>query len=148
MPPSFGVAIRCLLFLICCPVLAQVTIINPHQLEVPEQRVQAIFQATREVVAREFQKSEKEIDFALVLVLGDPYEQYTADEKRHLYTLYLHRWDEVKFATSALRLAIQHMVSHRQRDQLVREILDRSKRIGQSPFMICKSVNDAIFRIS
>jgi len=131
MPPSFGVAIRCLLFLICCPVLAQVKIINPHKLEVPEQRVQAIFQATREVVAREFQKSETEIDFALVLVFGDDsYEQYTADEKRQVYTLYLHRWDEVKFATSAMRLAIQHMVSHRRRDQLVTEILERSKRIG------------------
>jgi hypothetical protein len=123
--------VRCLqaFFLLACPVLAQVTIKNPDHLEVPEQKVQILFHTTCEVVAQEFHLRERDVDFRLLLILGDPNERYTSDEEHQLYTIYLYRWNDAQFAASAMRLAIQHMVSQSRRDTLVKEILKRSNGI-------------------
>ena len=120
--------------LLVSPLLAQVTIRNPEHLEVPEQKVGILLHTTCQVVAREFHLPEKDVEFRLVLVLGDPNEHYTSDEEHQLYTLYLYRWNEPQFATSAMRLAIQHMVTQSIRDKLVKEILKRSN--GMTPVSI------------
>jgi hypothetical protein len=117
------------LLLLVCPVLAQVTIKNPDHLAVPEQRVQIVFRTTCRVVAKEFQLPEKEVEFPLLLILGDPNERYTSDEEHQVYTVYLYRWNEVQFAASAMRLAVQYSVTPSRRDKLVTEILKRSNRI-------------------
>jgi hypothetical protein len=130
MLSSFRVAIGCMLLLRCYPSLAQVTILNPQHLEVPEQRVEVLLHATCQVVAQEFHRGREEIDFPLVLVLGDPNERYTSDEEHRLYTIYLYRWNEVQFAVSAMRLAVQRMVTQSRRDRIVTKILKRSNSIS------------------
>jgi len=42
----------------------------------------------------------------------------------------MNRWDEVQFATSASRLAMQHMVSRERKTKMVAEILRRANRAG------------------
>lgn len=111
-----------------CPLLAQVTIKNPDHLDVPEQKVQILFHTTCQVVGREFH-FKGELEFPLVLVLGDPNERYTSDEEHQLYTVYLFRWNEAQFVASSMRLALQRMVTQSRRDRLVREILERTEGI-------------------
>ena len=120
------------ILLLVSPVLAQVTIKNPDQLEVPVQRVQIVFQTTCQAVSREFQVPEKDVEFPLLLVLGDPIERYIIDEHQ-LGTLYLYRWNEAQFAASVMMLAIEHMVTQSRRDRMVREILKRSNSIDTIP---------------
>jgi hypothetical protein len=47
-----------------------------------------------------------------------------------LYTIYLDTWDETQFATFALRLAVQRMVSKERRKIMVLKILKRSNEIS------------------
>ena len=110
--------------------VAQVTIKNPDGLEVPELRAQLVFSVTCEVVASEFHVKRAEAEFPIILVLGEPNERYTSDEEHQLYTLYLYRWNEAQFAASAMRLALQHIVTQTRRDRMVKEILKRSDKIG------------------
>jgi hypothetical protein len=65
--------------LLVCPLVAQVTIKNPDHLDVPEPKVQILIHTTCQVVAREFHIHKGEVEFPLVLVLGDPNERYTSD---------------------------------------------------------------------
>lgn len=120
-------------FLLVCPLLAQVTIKNPQHLDVPEQKVQILFHTTCQVVAREFHMPQEELEFPLILVLGDPNERYTSDEEHRLYTVYLFHWNQSQFVASSMRLALQHMVTERLRDRLVKEILERSNGIDTVP---------------
>jgi hypothetical protein len=119
--------------LLVCPLVAQVTIKNPDHLDVPEQKVQILFHTTCQVVAREFHIHKGEVEFPLVLVLGDPNERYTSDEEHHLYTVYLFRWNEAQFVASSMKLSLQHMVTHSRRDRLLREILERSLGMDTIP---------------
>ena len=113
-----------------CQVLAQVTIKNPDHLELPEQQVLVLFRSTCQVVAQEFHVRREDVDFPLVLVLGDRKERYVSDEEHELYSVYLYQWNEPQFALSTMRLAIEHMVTRTRRDRMVMEILKRSGRIG------------------
>jgi hypothetical protein len=119
-----------LAWLLCWPVQAQVTIKDPDHLQVPEPMVEALFHSTCQVVAQEFHVRRTDVDFPLVLVLGDPRERYTSDEDDQLYTVYLYRWNDAQFALSSMRLAIEHMVTQTRRDRVVREILKRSNKIS------------------
>jgi hypothetical protein len=118
------------LLLACSSALGQVTIKNPDHLPVPEQEVQVLLNATCQVVAQEFHVSRRDVDFPIVLVLGDPNEHFSSDEEQQLYSVYLYCWNEAQFALSAIRLAIQHMVTQTRRDRMVMEILKRSSRIN------------------
>jgi hypothetical protein len=115
--------------LLVSPALGQVTIKNPYHLPVPEQEVQMLLNTTCQVVAREFHVRERDVDFPVVLVLGDPDERFTSDEDRQLYSVYLYRWNQAQFALSSMRLAVQHMVTQTRRDRMVREILKRYSSI-------------------
>jgi len=76
------------ILLLISPVLVQVTIKNPDQMDVPVRRVQIVFQTTCQAVSRELQVPEKDVEFPRLLVLGDPSERYVIDEHQ-LRTLYL-----------------------------------------------------------
>jgi hypothetical protein len=115
--------------LLVCPLLGQVTIKNPDHLEIPDQKVQILFHTTCQVVGREFHIRKGELEFPLLLVLGDPNERYTSDEEHHLYTVYLFRWNEAQFVASSMRLALQHMVTESHKNRLVREVLERTERM-------------------
>ena len=101
-----------------------VTIVNPKHLPVPEEEVNRLFHATCRVVAQEFHLANDDaLDFPLVLVLGERDEHVTADEDKGVYMVYLNHWNEGKFATSAMRLAMWRLVPRKRRDELVRNIL-------------------------
>jgi hypothetical protein len=121
------------LFICCCKVLGQVTIRNSQHVPVSEQDVQVLFNLTCQVVAREFHVSSKDVDFPIVLVLGDTNERFSSDEERHLYSVYLYRWNEAQFADASMKLAIQHMVTQTRRERMVNEILKRYSTINTIP---------------
>jgi len=108
---------------------AQVTIRNPQSLPVPEAKAEALLHLGCQAVAEEFHvKNTKQLAFPLTLVLGGDEEHYSANEDKGEYTVYLKRWDEAKFASSVLRLAIWRMMPRRRRNQLVEEMLERATR--------------------
>lgn len=101
-----------------------VTIVNPKHVAVREGDVNLLLQAVCQVVANEFHLASGEtLDFPLTLVLGERDEHLTADEDHGVYIVYLNHWNEGKFATSAMRLAVWRVVPRKRRDELVRDIL-------------------------
>jgi len=124
----------CLLLLILTassPTAAQLTVINPKHLEVPEEKAGILLRTACEVVAGEFHVSDaSDLKFGLTLVLGEVEEHYTADEGTRSYTLYLKEWEEFKFATLAMRLCVYQLPTRRRESRLVNEILRRSDKIS------------------
>ena len=116
---------------VCCTGMwAQVTIVNPHRLVVPEDRVNLLFRTSCEVVTREFNlRDPRRMDFPLTLVLGEKNEQLELDEDRQIYRVLLDKWDESKFVTSVMRLAVWRVVPRARRNELVLEILKRANTI-------------------
>jgi hypothetical protein len=111
--------------------LGQVTIKNPKHLEVPEDKVRILSSTACRVVAEEFNiRDSSELEFPFTLVLGEPYEHFKVDEENHIYTIYLNTWDETQFATYAMRLAVQRMVSRERRKIMVLKVLKRSNEIS------------------
>jgi len=110
---------------------AQITIVNPKQLEVSPEKGNVVLSTACRVVAEEFRVSDPSVlRFSLVLVLGEREEHYTVDEKKLEYKLYMKEWDETKFATLALRLCVQQLPTREQEARLLKEILHRSDRIS------------------
>lgn len=123
-----------LLVLAASPCAAQLTIVNPKQLEVPEEKGKVLLSTACRVVAEEFHVSDPSaLRFSLVLVLGEKEEHYTVDEKRLEYKLYMKEWDETKFAGLAMRLCVQQFPTHQQEARLLKEILRRSEEISPVP---------------
>jgi hypothetical protein len=122
------------------PVSAQLTIVNSDHLEVPAGVPEALLQTAREVAAKEFHiKNMSEIDFPLVLVLGDGAEQPAKegtewdaiiDENAGSLRLYMKKWDEKKFAAVVLRLCVQRLTNSPRQMRLIREVLARAKKIS------------------
>jgi hypothetical protein len=136
---TLSVGARLLSFAYCClvlltassPTAAQLTLINPKHLEVPEEKAGILLRTACEVVAGEFQVSDaSDLRFRLTLVLGEFEEHYTADEATRSYTLYLTDWNEFKFATLAMRLCVHQLPTRRRESRLVNEILRRSDEIS------------------
>jgi hypothetical protein len=121
--------------------LAQITIRNPQRFEVPqEENVQILFNTVCKVVAEELHEREpSKFEFPLTLVLGAADEHVVEDEDNRFYAIYMNQWNEVKFAISAMRLAVQRTVPRSRRDKMVVEILRRSSRIQPVPL---KSLRD------
>ena len=118
------------LSLVAGTAFAQVTI-QSHGADVPEQKVQVLFETTCHVVAEEFHLPAHSFnDFRVTLVLDDSEERVTGDELTQAYMIYMKRWDEVQFATSASRLALHHLVSRERKARMVQEILRRSEAIA------------------
>jgi hypothetical protein len=62
-------------------------------------------------VADEFHVHDAaKLDFRPILVLGEPFH-YTADDEKQLYTIYLDRWDDTLFVSSAVMLASHRVVT-------------------------------------
>ena len=110
---------------------AQLTILNPNHLDVPEEKANALLSTACRVVAQEFHVTDiSALRFSLVLVLGEKEEHYTIDEKRLEYKLYMKQWDEAKFAALAMRLCVQRLPTRDQEARLLKEILRRSDKIS------------------
>jgi hypothetical protein len=110
---------------------AQVVIENPKHLEVSEQQVQAVFLTTVRVVEKEFHsQSALENTFRLRLVLGEKPERFTIDDPSGNGTVYMERWSEGKFAVTAMRLSIQHLLFPERQKRMLEEIARRTHEIA------------------
>jgi len=135
-----------LLTLAASPCAAQLTIVNPRQLEVPPEKGNVVLSTACRVVAEEFRVSDPSVlRFSLVLVLGEREEHYTVDDKKLEYRLYMKEWDETKFATLAMRLCVQQLPTREQEARLLKEIMRRSDTI--SPVTANQLRRDAAVRL-
>jgi len=113
-----------------CSLGAQVPVVR-NGVDIHDEKVSLLFIAACHVVAEEFRLSRpSDALFPVTLVLGDPNERVIGDELHQVYFIYMNRWDEAQFATSASRLAMQHMVSEERKTKMVTEILRRANRVG------------------
>ena len=104
---------------------AQVTIQNPQNLDIPEQRVQTLHRIICRVVAEEFHIREAKVEGAVTLVLGEEEQRTVVNELSATFHIYLNRWDEVAFAISDTELAVQRMLSRDRFERIAREVIRR-----------------------
>lgn len=104
------------------------TIVNPNQLDIPDERARVLLRTTCRLVAEEFHQKPKRGEITMTLVLGVPDERYSIDKNGHL-TMYLARWNEGKFVNGVITSAIQWMASLHMRNQMLTEILRRTDQI-------------------
>ena len=104
------------------------TIVNPNQLDIPDERARVLLLTTCRLVAEEFHQKPKHIEITMTLILGAQDERYSVDKKGRL-TMYLARWDEGKFVNGVITSAIQWMASLQTRNQMLTEILRRTDQI-------------------
>ncbi len=105
---------------------AQITVNNPRSLTLPDNKPQILLRMACRVVADEFHVHDTaKLDFPLILVLGEPFH-YTADDENQVYTIYLDRWDDTLFVSSAVMLATHRVVTKDQYKKMVVEILRRA----------------------
>jgi hypothetical protein len=127
-----AVLLEVVLALMLCaasPASGQVTILN-NGMQINETKVNRLFNTACRVVAEEFHLGgPTALAFPVTLVLGDPNERVIGDELNRTYFIYMGRWDEVQFATSVSRLALQHMVSQERKTRIVAEILRRANAV-------------------
>jgi len=117
----------------CALGIAQLTIINPKHLDLPEHRARVLLTETRRVVANEFHvHNPSDLEYSLTLVLGEKDEGYGIDNEGKV-TLYLQQWSESKFVDEATRLAVHSLANRERVQRLAKEILRRSNRILPAP---------------
>src|SRR5262249_28450071 len=68
--------------------------------------------------------------FHMKLVLGQTPERFTIDDPAGNGTLYLERWNEFKFATVTMRLAIQQLLMPERQQRMLEEIVRRTHEIA------------------
>ena len=124
-----------MLFLLTSSFLrAQLTIENPKHLEVPELEAQTLFLNINRVVEKEFPSHESpENKLHVRLVLGESQERFTIDNSSGDGTVYLERWDTGKFATSTMRLALQHLLPPDRQKRLLEDVVRRTREIAPVP---------------
>jgi len=111
--------------------LSQLTIENPKQQDVPEAQARILLQISFQAVAKELHLAQKtNVEFPLRLVMGQEDERFGLDEKTGVPTLFLRHWDPVKFTTAAVTFAIQKSVRPERQQQMILEIVRRSKGIA------------------
>jgi hypothetical protein len=109
---------------------AELTIDNPKHLDVPEDKARVLLRlACRAVVKELHSREQSKADLDLRLVLGEKEEHYEIDE-HGVSTLYLRQWNETKFATAALRLAVQNSIDRNREKRMILDILQRSGQIA------------------
>src|SRR5215470_20204827 len=101
-----------IIFAIAAPcAVSQLTIENPRHVDIPEAQARILLQMSFQAVAKELRPGQKtNSEFPLRLVIGQEDERYGLDAKTGVPTLFLRQWDPVKFATAAVRFAIQRSV--------------------------------------
>jgi hypothetical protein len=120
-----------LLVLACSWIHAQLVLENPKHLKVPEQQAQALFLTTNRVMEKEFNvPGTLENKFRMKLVLGEPKERYTIDDAQGNATLYLERWNEYKFTSVTMRLAIQQLLVPERQERMIDTIVRRAHEIA------------------
>jgi hypothetical protein len=114
------------------PSAAQLTIVNPNHVPVPEQKASLLLSTACRVIAEKFRISKRaDHQFSMTLVLGFKDEHYTADQGA--YTLFLERWDERKFIAAMINLAIQRIVIQDRGASIQTEIQQRSSQSAPIP---------------
>ncbi|HEY7095367.1 MAG TPA: hypothetical protein VH437_01475 [Terriglobales bacterium] len=104
--------------------------IQSNGVNVPEEKVTALYNATFHVVAQEFHlQDSSDLRFPVTLVLGEQNERVLGDEVGKVYVIYMNDWNEAKFALAASRIALQHLVSEERKNRMVSDIVRRADRI-------------------
>lgn len=120
----------CVTLVGCSTVLAQITVKNPDNLSVPDNKPLVLLRMACQVVAEEFHVHDPaKLDFPLILVLGEPF-RYTADDDNNMYTIYLDRWDDIRFTAYAVMLASHLVVVRGRYKKMVVETLRRASRVS------------------
>jgi hypothetical protein len=129
--PMAGVA----LFLLANSLaFAQLAIDNPKNLDVPEQKARVLLRLACRAVAAELHLHEaSKPEFDLRLVLGEQDERYGLDGQTGVPTLYLQQWNETKFASAAIRFAIQKSIDQKREEVMISEMLRRAEQIASIP---------------
>jgi hypothetical protein len=105
---------------------AQVKIVNPKNLPVDEERVNLLYPMACQEVAESLRvRDAKMLEYPLTLVLGEQVERYTIDHTTGEGTIYLQQWDETSFASSAVMLAVHHVLTDQQFRMVVMKTLKR-----------------------
>jgi hypothetical protein len=113
---------------------AELKIDSPQHADVPAEKARVLLRLAVRSVAKEFHLREpSKEEFDLHLVLGEKDERYELDEQSGVPILYLQQWNEAKFVTAAIRLAVQKSIDRRRQDQMVTDILQRSQQIVAIP---------------
>ena len=108
------------------PGAAQVTIQNPKNLPVDQERVALLYRMSCQEVAESFHiRDYAKLQYPLNVVLGEERERYEIDHKTGTGTIYIQRWEEVRFAGAAAMLAIDHVMSTEQFRAVVTKTLKR-----------------------
>jgi hypothetical protein len=108
---------------------AQVTV-QKNGVDVPEAKVNILYNTTFRVVAREFHLPDSStLHFPVTLVLGEPNERVSGDELNKVYVIYMESWDDAKFALAASRIAMQQLISEARKTRIVNEIVWRANQI-------------------
>jgi len=119
----------CLALLGGSATLAQITIKNPKHLSVPYDKPPVLFRIACQQVAEEFHIVDPaKLQFPVIVVLGEA-SRYTADEDTQTYTIYMERWDEVRFVSSVVMLAAHRVVTRERYKKMVLEALRRANEI-------------------
>jgi hypothetical protein len=119
----------CLALLGSSASLAQITIKNPKHLSVPDNKPQVLFRMACQQVAEEFHIVDPaKLQFPVTVVLGEA-SRYTADEDTQAYTIYLERWDDVRFVSSVVMLAAHRVVTRERYKRMVLEALRRANEV-------------------
>jgi hypothetical protein len=120
-----------LLLLTSSLVRAQLAIENPKHLNMPESQAQALFVTTTRVMEKEFNApGALENKFHMKLVIGEKPERFTIDDVAGNGTLYLERWNEFKFTTVTMRLAIQQLLVPERQQRMLDVIVRRAHEIA------------------
>jgi hypothetical protein len=106
----------------------QVTVINPQQLDLPVQTAQVLLRLSCKVAAEQFHVAG-ETEFPLTVVVGEENEEhYIADDVNRVYTVYLKRWNESRFTTATMMIAVRRLALPAQK-KMITEVLERAHAI-------------------
>src|SRR5215467_3163845 len=101
---------------------AQVSV-QKNGVDVDEQKVNILYNATFRVVAQEFHLPDaSSLHAPVTLILGDTNERVLGDEVNKVYAVYMQDWNDVKFALATSRIAMQRLVSEERKTRIVSEI--------------------------
>jgi hypothetical protein len=105
---------------------AQVTIENPKNLPIKEEEVNLLYTMVCQQVAENFQvRDYKRLESPLTVVLGEDREGYWIDHLNGAATIHLQKWDEARFASAAVMIAVDHLLSNDQFREVVVKTLKR-----------------------
>lgn len=106
--------------------LAQLSFDNPKNLNLPEDQARWLLRMSCRAVADQLRLRESSVpQFEMRLVLSDEEEHFGYDEHTGVPTLFLHEWNGQKFATAAVRFAVEWSVSLSQQQRIISDVLRR-----------------------